>query len=214
MTETEQATAQVEIRALFATPVAVVRHPNADRLNALLKDTILQRERDQPSTHHSNVGGWQSSWDFESWGGQGAEMLLKFVMELATRLTKHREGHAIQPEWKQNSWANVNRKGHANEFHTHPGAFWSGVYYVDDAGAATDTSLGGEFEIADPRGVAPAMYRPDLVPSLPGAESSGAYATLQPVAGQALLFPSWLNHGVRAYLGDGERISVAYNLSL
>ena len=214
MADTDKTAARVEIRALFATPVAVVTHPGAETLNPLLRDVILARERYQPSTHHSNVGGWQSSWDFASWGGEGADMLLGFVRKMASRLTKHRQGNAIDLAWQINSWANINRKGHGNEFHTHPGAFWSGVYYIDDGGAAADTSLGGEFEIADPRGVAPAMYRPDLVPNLPGAESSGAYATLQPTAGHVMLFPAWLSHGARAYLGDGERISVAYNLSL
>ena len=64
-----------------------------------------------------------------------------------------------------NAWANVNRSGHGNEFHTHPGCFWSGTYYVDDGGIGADPSLGGEFEIQDPRGIAPAMYRPDLAPA-------------------------------------------------
>ena len=48
-------------------------------------------------------------------------------------------------------WANVNRAGHGNEFHSHPGSFWSGVYYVDDGGIGADPSLGGELEFMDPR---------------------------------------------------------------
>ena len=40
-------------------------------------------------------------------------------------------------------WANINRKGEGNAFHSHPGAFWSGVYYVDDGGIVADPSLGG-----------------------------------------------------------------------
>ncbi len=42
--------------------------------------------------------------------------------------------------------------GHGNEFHSHPGSFWSGVYYVDDGGIAADPALGGELEFMDPRG--------------------------------------------------------------
>jgi len=40
----------------------------------------------------------------------------------------------------------VNRSGHGNEYHSHPGSYWSGVYYVDDGGIAADPSLGGELE--------------------------------------------------------------------
>ena len=35
-----------------------------------------------------------------------------------------------------------------------------------------------------------------------------------PMNGQMLFFPSWLIHGVRAYQGEGERISVAFNIAL
>ena len=33
--------------------------------------------------------------------------------------------------WILSAWANVNRRGDFNQLHTHPGATWSGVYYVD-----------------------------------------------------------------------------------
>jgi hypothetical protein len=52
--------------------------------------------------------------------------------------------------------------GHGNEFHSHPGSFWSAVYYVDDGGIDADPSLGGELEFMDPRGPGPAMYAPQL----------------------------------------------------
>ena len=64
--------------------------------------------------------------------------------------------------WGANMWANINRSGHGNEFHSHPGAYWSGVYYVDDGGIAADPSLGGELEFMDPRGPLPAMNAPHL----------------------------------------------------
>ena len=99
--------------------------------------------------------------------------------------------------WKSNAWANVNRKGHGNEFHTHPGAYWSGTYYVDDGDIAADHELGGAFEMQDPRGVAPAMYAPLLGFAIPGGQSAGASELIYPASGQFILFPSWLQHGVR-----------------
>ena len=205
---------QAEVRSYFATPVVIATLPDAETLNAELEQVILERERQDEGVQHSNLGGWQSSWDFEEWGGPPARRLLDAARGLATRLTCDRAGKPVRIVWKTNAWANVNRKGHGNEFHTHPGAFWSGVYYVDDGGIGEDPSLGGEFEMQDPRGVAPAMYAPLLAFNVPGGHSAGASELISPRSGQMVLFPSWLLHAVRPYLGDRQRISIAFNFSL
>jgi uncharacterized protein (TIGR02466 family) len=205
---------QAEIRSYFATPLAVAALPDAAELNAELKRIILERERQDQGVQHSNLGGWQSSWDFEAWGGPAAARLLNAARELATKLTCDRAGKPVRIAWTTNAWANVNRRNHGNEFHTHPGAYWSGTYYVDDGGIGDDHALGGEFEIQDPRGVAPAMYAPLLGFALPGGQSAGASELIHPRSGQLVLFPSWLLHAVRPYRGDRERISVAFNFGL
>ena len=205
---------QAEIRSYFATPVAVATDPDADALNRELKALILAREGRTEGVQHSNLGGWQSSWDFEDWGGQPSRRLLDAARELATRLTSDRAGKAVKIAWQTNAWANINRKGHGNEFHTHPGAYWSGVYYVDDGGIGDDPALGGELEMQDPRGIAPAMYAPLLAFAVPGGQSVGASELVAPKSGQFVLFPSWLQHAVRPYLGTRERISIAFNFSV
>jgi uncharacterized protein (TIGR02466 family) len=205
---------KAEVRSYFATPVIVATIPEADGINAELKRIILERERQDEGAHHSNLGGWQSNWDFETWGGSNARTILDAVRNLATRLTSDRAGKPVRIAWKTNVWANVNRRGHGNEFHTHPGAYWSGTYYVDDGGIGDDHELGGAFEIQDPRGVAPAMYAPTLGFAMPGGQSAGASELIFPKSGQFLLFPSWLAHAVRPYHGQRERISVAFNFSL
>jgi uncharacterized protein (TIGR02466 family) len=205
---------QAEIRNYFATPVVVATLGDAESLNAELKRVILERERHDQGVQHSNLGGWQSSWDFEDWGGPAARRLLGAARDLATRLTADRAGKPVRVVWKTNAWANVNRRGHGNEFHTHPGCYWSGTYYVDDGGAGDDHALGGEFEMLDPRGVAPAMYAPLLGFAVPGGQSAGASELIRPKSGQMVLFPSWLLHAVRPYHGGHERISIAFNLSV
>lgn len=205
---------QAEIRSYFATPVVIATLPDAAELNGELREIILARERQEQGVQHSNRGGWQSSWDFEAWGGAPARRLLDATRELATRMTCDRAGKPVRVVWKTNAWANVNRRSHGNEFHTHPGAYWSGTYYVDDGGIGDDPALGGEFEMQDPRGVAPAMYAPLLGFAVPGGRSAGASELIRPRSGQMVLFPSWLLHAVRPYRGDGERISVAFNFGL
>lgn len=213
MAETPKPSATAELRALFATPIAFATIPDAEHLNSALRTTILARAEAHPSTEHSNLGGWQSTWDITEWGGEEARAILASARRLADRLTADRYGKPAPQNWRMNAWANVNRQNHGNEFHTHPGCVWSAAYYVDDGGIADDPSLGGQFEIQDPRGVAPAMFRPDLVPNVPGGPSFGASEMISPAAGTMLMFPSWLSHAVRPYTGDGVRISIAINLS-
>jgi uncharacterized protein (TIGR02466 family) len=202
------------VQSLFATPMAVLMVADAQCLNAELSAVILGRAKAQPTVVASNLGGWQSSWDFADWSGEPGRRILDLAKAVANRLTANRQGRQVNVPWKVNAWANVNRRGDANEFHTHPGAFWSGAYYVDDGGAAEDPSLGGEFEVQDPRGVLPAMYAPALTVNVPGGQTIGASELLRPRAGMMTLFPSWVSHQVRPYRGDRVRISVAFNLSV
>ncbi len=213
MAETSKQSAKADVRALFATPIALAELPNAEQLNSALRATILARADSHPSTEHSNLGGWQSTWDIAEWGGDETRTILAFARQFADKLTADRNGKPAPQNWRMNAWANVNRQNHGNEFHTHPGCVWSAVYYVDDGGIADDPSLGGQLEVQDPRGVAPAMFRPDLVPNVPGGSSFGASETIGPVAGTMVMIPSWLSHAVRPYTGTGVRISVAINLS-
>ena len=200
--------------ALFPTPIIHFDLPNSAALNADLKAVIERQEKTDKGTEHSNFGGWQSSWDMEKWGGMPAVRLIAFGKNAANRVTCNRSGEALSISWKTNMWANVNRAGHGNEFHSHPGSFWSGVYYVDDGGIGADPSLGGEFEIQDPRGVAPVMYAPSLTFPGPDGAALGESQRLTPQAGMFVVFPSWLSHGVRPYRGTRERISIAINFSI
>lgn len=203
-----------ETVTLFGTPVVISDLPDAAALNADLRAVIMQRETTHAAgTQHSNLGGWQSDWDMDRWGGPAAIKLLAIGRNTANRITTDRHGNAVVLTWKANMWANVNRSGHGNEFHSHPGSFWSGVYYVDDGGIDADPSLGGELEFMDPRGPGPAMYAPHLAFGKLGL-SVGANETVRPKAGRLVMFPAWLLHQVRPYRGKALRISIAFNLSL
>ena len=203
-----------DVFALFPTPVVHYEVPGSAELNAELRAVIERQEKFDAGTEHSNFGGWQSTWDMDRWGGASAIKLLAIGRNLANRYTTDREGKPAAVTWRANMWANVNKSGDGNEFHSHPGSFWSGVYYVDDGGIAADPSLGGELEFMDPRGPGPAMYAPQLAFALPGGLSVGANEVVHPRTGRLVMFPAWLLHQVRPYRGGAERISIAFNLSL
>ncbi|MEO1723736.1 MAG: TIGR02466 family protein [Pseudomonadota bacterium] len=208
-----QPAAEVQVAQLFPTPIVTYRLPDHALINAALEEAIFAREKAVASVQHSNLGGWQSPTDFAQWSGQAGQAVLKTATHLANQLTCDRQGRPVETRWRLNSWANVNRQGQGNEFHTHPGAYWSATYYVRDGGCAADPALGGEFEIADPRGIGPAMLAPELGFRTPNGLSVGMSETVRPLPGLMVMFPSWLSHAVRPYHGDDVRISIALNLT-
>ena len=99
-----------------------------------------------------------------------------------------------------NSWANISRKGEYTMPHIHEESSWSCVYYVTPT---EDANL----YFKDPR-------------LLEYMDKSHHYLR-QPYAnmirkrpfnaGEAILFPSWLEHGVGPNTSDNARISIACN---
>jgi uncharacterized protein (TIGR02466 family) len=203
-----------ETVAAFTTPILLVDVPDAEAMNAELADVLLAREKEMSSKSHSTLGGWQSTWDIDTWAGAGTGRLLTIASTIANQATVDRDGKPVSISWRWNIWANINRCGHGNELHSHPGSFWSGVYYVDDGGAFDDPSSGGEIEFLDPRAPGAAMYAPHLAFAFPGGLSVGKKETVRPKAGRLVMFPSWLLHQVRPYSGNAQRISIAFNLGL
>ena len=183
---------QLTLVNVFPTPLVIATLPDAETLNAELKRIILARETASESVQRSNHGGWQSTWDLHEWGGAPVQKLLAFGRTVAEEVTVDRQGKRQALTWRFNCWANVNRHGHGNQFHTHPGALWSATYYVDDGGVGDDPTLGGEFEIQDPRGVAPMMYAPYLTFRAPMAQPSASRRG-RTAAGMLVVFPSWLS---------------------
>ena len=172
----------IAVRGLFATPVAALEVPDAEARNAELSAIILKQRETTPSVQASNAGGWHSDREIAAWGGPQVAFILDFAKEMANRLTADRNGKSVQPKWGVMAWANVNGPGDGNICHYHPGAFWSGTYYVADGGCATDHSLGGEFEMLDPRGAGPGMYAPSLKFMGEDGQSVGAAETIRPQA--------------------------------
>ena len=42
----------------------------------------------------------------------------------------------------------------------------------------------------------------------------GRYAHIEPEPGTLIIFPAWLSHAVAPHLGNGDRISVSFNVFL
>jgi hypothetical protein len=206
------ATPKPQIRSMFPTPVCVHVLPVAQEVNAELRPLILDK-MSQNGTSDTHGQGWRSAADFESWGGNGAQTLLRVLRELADSITATRGGGRVNLEWKASISAIVRQKGDYAQLAARPGAMWSGIYFIDDGYAKSDDdTLGGECELADPRGALPAMIAPDLSFRIPGGMTAGQVETIRPHTGLILFHPSWQPRGERRFIGTGQRVAVEFDL--
>jgi uncharacterized protein (TIGR02466 family) len=204
------------VGGLFPTPLVTVRLAGHAALDAVLTTAILAREAVDRGVRVSNIGGWHSA-ELLSWCGPAGNAVIDAAREMVGRMTLMELGEElVQAEvgWRVTAWANVSRAGDANRAHGHAGAFWSGIYWVDDGGAATDPSIGGLLELADPRGIVADMVAPNLRFAVKDCLSAGRGETITPQAGTMVLFPAWLIHSVTSYRGPRPRISIAFNFSI
>jgi len=98
-------------------------------------------------------------------------------------------------------WAVAYRAGHTQGLHVHPSANISGVYYVAAPPQALEQGDAGKISFYDPRPRA-------TMAQLPFQATRHRVA---PVPGDMYLFPSWLEHSVSAFKGEGDRICIAFN---
>lgn len=210
-------TVQTAIRHLFATPLVQIDLTAHEQMITELRATILEQADADPGVRHSNRGGWQSCDNFFDWAGRAGQALYAIIDEAANNITMVNGANGLERQrmkWRVNAWANINGPGNGNDMHCHPGAFWSGCFYVDDGGINGRDHIGGAIEFYDPRGPLPMAYNPLVKMAIKGCITAGLGERIFPQNGRLLIFPSWLLHAVQAYEGDARRISVAFNLSL
>lgn len=102
-------------------------------------------------------------------------------------------------------WVNVMGRYAQHSFHLHPRSVLSGTVYVHVPKDA------GVFKIEDPR-VAAFMGSPER--SAKARLENRRYVSLEPKAGEVLLFESWLKHEVAPSRSKEPRISVSFNYDL
>ena len=166
--------------------------------NEQIKNKCLEREKQGLGFRFDPIqgGGWQSNKDLlDSEFSDLKKSLLIGINEILSQI--YVDTASIK---MINSWANISRKGEYTMPHIHEEASWSCVYYVTPT---EDANL----YFKDPR----------LLEYMDKSHHhlKQPYANMirkRPFdAGEAILFPSWLEHGVGAGTKDEIRISIASN---
>ncbi|WP_374944578.1 TIGR02466 family protein [Sphingomonas sp.] len=145
-------------------------------------------------------------------GGAAAAKLADLATKAAVRLSTFEGRDAKALDWTVKMWANISPPGALNMSHAHPGVLWAAVYYVDMGGASAED--GGELFFEDPRFPVPLMRMPGF--RMLGIDGQPqVHERRWPTrAGDLVLFPAWLRHGVRPHGGSRDRISVAMNIDV
>lgn len=190
-----------ELQPVFLTLLMKRRLDDMATMNPRLREIIVERMKTGKGVRASNVGGWHSEADMMDWPEPEVRALCQAFLEAGRDATEAQLPRGLRGEIKVSfyggCWANVLRDGGYNRIHNHPGPVWSGCYYVSVGKPAPQPETNGWIEFQDPR----------------PANLYGQNERVKPEEGLLLLFPGWLNHFVNPFHGEGERISVAFNLS-
>lgn len=199
----------------FSTPI-LKKHLKLDgQFNSRLADYLLKLESEDSDykyglARNSNVSGWRSGEDllFEELNefSQLAAKVSAVVNGVMASAGDENDTERPKNLVRMYAWANVNRRGAYNVAHTHPGHHWAAVYYVRVSDSDADKPLSGVLEFSDPRSAAGLLPVDNF--------DFGERIRVVPEEGVLVLFPGWLTHFVHPYEGDGERLSIAFNIRL
>lgn len=188
---------------IFPTPLFRFEIENAASLNAALLAEIADRQASEGGIRKSNRNGWHSASDLfdrkEPAQSKLAGMLLVMLANITREVSPESDFSNIQVV--PDGWINVNPKGGYNSPHDHPGAFWSGVYYVK---VPTGEGDGGAIEFLSP-------HKPLIANNLIKGAISSDKMKLRPRPGTVLIFPGNLVHWVHPNDCDDDRITIAFN---
>jgi uncharacterized protein (TIGR02466 family) len=205
------------VTPLFAVPLGEARLASCERLNRELEALFLERENDahkNPTPSHiPQAETFESRFNLFLWPEACVQELRRFMLDTIARTVI--EATTLQPadvarlKFQNHTWFHISRYAGSFIAHNHPMASWSAVYCVRAGDAVPEHPESGLLRFLDTRQGANAFADPATQPL------HRAYA-LRPleirlVAGQIVVFPSYVFHEVTPYYGQGTRITVATN---
>jgi hypothetical protein len=207
------ATPKPQIRSMFPTPVCVHFLPVAQEVNARIAPAHSREDDGQRGTVDAHGQGWRSPPDFESWGGASAQTLFRVLRELGRRRHRHARRRTRQSRMEDHGVRGGAPEGRVQRTRRAAGRVVVGrLLRRRRLRKSDDETLGGECELADPRGALPAMVAPHLAFRIPGGARPGMVETIRPQTGMILLHPSWQPRGERRYDGANQRVTIEFDL--
>jgi len=197
-------------RIITAFPTTILhRHlEGMEEVNRQLTALVAEIAATEPNstTGTTTEGGFQTKEDLFQRDNPGIAALKPYifsaVQEYAGLTIRQELTRAPQKlDFVLWGWAVSYKAGHTQGLHVHPNANVSGVYYVAAPPSTLEPGEAGKISFYDPRPRA-------TMAQLPFQATRHRVA---PVPGDMYLFPSWLEHSVSAFQGEGTRLCIAFN---
>ena len=198
---------------LFPTVCYIKPHTGLGAMNTALEAFVDNQEKRSKGLEKSSIkGGYHSNRRFFENDNQAVQQLKQLIHQESSEYLKEfwkTESNLPLEEvgsisMRMNGWSVVLREGDVSTPHLHPRANISGVYYVMVADRDPDDAPGaGHLVLADPR------IRASVAP----IRNQATTVMVPPRAGMIVMFPSYLEHYVLPFKGEGKRISIAFNIS-
>lgn len=189
----------MNIIPLFTCPI-FIKDLDFD-LKPIQKECIYRSRKDKGRIK-SNLGGWQSNSLFKD-----DSFFSNLISVIKSAAVEFADGIQINSNLEINSfWININKFKDYNQYHTHPGSIFSGVYYIK-----TSKNCGSiQFKHPCSLGIENCwdQKKQQLNPF------NSCVWDLEPVENRLLIFPSWIEHQVLPNLSQSDRISISFNLTL
>jgi uncharacterized protein (TIGR02466 family) len=205
-----------QVNSLFPTLVLKRHLDGMEETNRQLAALMMQKEQSEPNhaPGTSTSGGFQTEKDLLTDAmAQQSPALATLRGHIGTAIRDY-AGLLISQEcspppqsvkFTSGGWGVILREGNYQGHHVHPGTHVSGVYYIAaPAVALAPGQDGGKISFFDPR---PRAHMNQLL-------AQRTYYREAPGPGDLVLFPSWLEHSVAPFRGEGLRICIAFDARL
>jgi uncharacterized protein (TIGR02466 family) len=210
----------IQVETAFAVPFVSATLPNSTRFNDELRRIFIEKTNagvtyanPNPYTQR-NAALFESNFDLFSWPEPAIQKLKAFccnmLLETVAKLNQYDVETMQKLRLGADAWFHVTRRHGYFGIHNHPMASWSGVYCVKAGTHDADQPNSGVLSFLNPF-VLNTMFVDAGTAQLAAPFNMLGKKDFRLEEGQIVLFPSWLLHEVKPFLGDDERITVAFN---
>ncbi|WP_108124180.1 putative 2OG-Fe(II) oxygenase [Saccharospirillum mangrovi] len=134
------------------------------------------------------------------------QVLTDLVLDCATSVNQAHWPDDAEPQAEIiESWYHLTENGGYHDAHSHPNCSWCGIYCLEPGESNIETRNGVN-RFYDPRHNA-AHYMDAGTAYL----DNHGFWDVAPVAGQVVIFPSYLKHSALPYFGQQQRVVLAFN---